>query len=67
MFPDEKSEAYAIVPDADEILWPAGTSNVPGDHLTLFVEATGAVASRKKKRNRSQFEAGGIAAAIRGG
>jgi hypothetical protein len=67
-FPDSKSEAYAMFLDADNIFWPVGTPNVPGDYLSLFVEATGAVASRKKKRGRSQFEGGdvdGIAAMLR--
>jgi hypothetical protein len=54
-FPDTKSEAYGRFTNANETLWPGG-SNPPGDHTTLFVEATANMATRKSKRSRKQFE-----------
>jgi hypothetical protein len=67
-FPDTKSDAYSRFVNANDILWPPGGLNPPGDHTTLFVEATASMATRKSKRSHKQFEedgAGSISGAIR--
>lgn len=59
------SEIYAAFGNANDVLWPFSAANVPGDHMTLWVEANSNTALHGQKRSMSSSHDEAYVAAIK--